>query len=118
KRRCTTWVRYYATGRPPRKSDIFQASHAANCDCMAVTEPTTGTDTTKTKTRATKKGHRYVVDGQKVFIGRIQHSDLMILLARTTPLEQVEHHSDLYRRFAPSPRSRHGSQADREYGRC
>ena len=61
---------------------------------MAVTEPTTGTDTTKTKTRATKKGHRYVVDGQKVFIGRIQHSDLMILLARTTPLKQVEHHSE------------------------
>ncbi|MGN6389320.1 MAG: acyl-CoA dehydrogenase family protein, partial [Burkholderiaceae bacterium] len=47
---------------------------------MAVTEPTTGTDTTKIKTTAVKKGDRYVVNGQKVWISRIQHSDLMILL--------------------------------------
>jgi len=53
---------------------------------MAVTEPTTGTDTTQLKTTAVKKGDRYVVNGQKVWISRIQHSDLMILLARTTPL--------------------------------
>ena len=56
---------------------------------MAVTEPTTGTDTTKIKTVAVKKGDRYVVSGQKVWISRIQHSDLMILLARTTPLAEV-----------------------------
>jgi acyl-CoA dehydrogenase len=61
---------------------------------MAVTEPTTGTDTTKLKTRAVKRGDRYVVDGQKVWISRVQHSDLMILLARTTPLEQVKKRSD------------------------
>ena len=57
---------------------------------MAVTEPTTGTDTTKLKTTATKKGDRYIINGQKVWISRIQHSDLMILLARTTPLAEVK----------------------------
>ncbi len=61
---------------------------------MAVTEPTTGTDTTKLKTTAVKKGDRYVVNGQKVWISRIQHSDLMILLARTTPLEEVKKKSE------------------------
>jgi acyl-CoA dehydrogenase len=61
---------------------------------MAVTEPTTGTDTTKLKTRAVKRGDRYVVDGQKVWISRVQHSDLMILLARTTPLDQVKKRAD------------------------
>ncbi len=54
---------------------------------MAVTEPTTGTDTTRIKTAAVKRGDRYVVNGQKVWLSRVQHSDLMILLARTTPLE-------------------------------
>ena len=56
---------------------------------MAVTEPTTGTDTTQLKTTAVRRGDRYVVNGQKVWISRVQHSDLMILLARTTPLDQV-----------------------------
>ena len=60
---------------------------------MAVTEPTTGTDTTKIKTTAVRKGDKYVINGQKVWISRIQHSDLMILLARTTPLDQVERKS-------------------------
>jgi acyl-CoA dehydrogenase len=61
---------------------------------MAVTEPTTGTDTTKLKTTAVKKGDRYVVNGQKVWISRIQHSDLMILLARTTPINEVQRKSE------------------------
>lgn len=61
---------------------------------MGVTEPTTGTDTTKIKTVAVKKGDRYVVNGQKVWISRIQHSDLMILLARTTPIDQVTKKSE------------------------
>ncbi|RAI38605.1 acyl-CoA dehydrogenase family protein [Rhodoplanes roseus] len=56
---------------------------------MAVTEPTTGSDTTKLKTTAVKQGDRWVVNGQKVWTSRLQHSDLMILLARTTPLDQV-----------------------------
>lgn len=61
---------------------------------MAVTEPTTGTDTTKIKTTAVKKDGRYVVNGQKVWISRVQHSDLMILLARTTPLSEVKKKSE------------------------
>ena len=61
---------------------------------MGVTEPTTGTDTTKIKTTAVKKGDRYVVNSQKVWISRIQHSDLMILLARTTPLADVKKKSE------------------------
>ncbi len=61
---------------------------------MAVTEPTTGTDTTKLKTFAVRKGDRYVVNGQKVWTSQLQHSDLMILLARTTPLDQVKRKSD------------------------
>jgi len=56
---------------------------------FAVTEPTTGTDTTKTRTVAVRRGDRFIVNGQKVWISRIQHSDLMLLLARTTPLETV-----------------------------
>ncbi len=66
------------------------ASGELRLQSMGVTEPTTGTDTTKIKTKAERKGDRYVINGQKVWISRIQHSDLMILLARTTPLEQVE----------------------------
>ena len=61
---------------------------------MAVTEPGTGTDTTKLKTTAVKKGERYVVNGQKVWISRVQHSDLMILLARTTPVAEVKRKSE------------------------
>jgi acyl-CoA dehydrogenase len=57
---------------------------------MGVTEPTTGSDTTKIKTRAERRGDRYVINGQKVWISRVQHSDLMILLASTTPIEQVK----------------------------
>jgi len=56
---------------------------------MAVTEPTTGSDTTKLRTTAVRKGDHYVVNGQKVWTSRLQHSDFMLLLARTTPLEQV-----------------------------
>jgi acyl-CoA dehydrogenase len=61
---------------------------------MGVTEPGSGTDTTALKTFAKKKGDRYVVNGQKVWISRVQHSDLMILLARTTPLADVRKKSD------------------------
>ncbi|WP_280151401.1 acyl-CoA dehydrogenase family protein [Piscinibacter sp. XHJ-5] len=61
---------------------------------MGVTEPSTGTDTTKIKTTAVRRGDRYVVNGQKVWISRVQHSDLMILLARTTPLADVKKKSE------------------------
>jgi acyl-CoA dehydrogenase len=66
------------------------ASGQLRLQSFAVTEPTTGTDTTKTRTFATRKGDRYIVNGQKVWISRIQHSDLMLLLARTTPLPEVK----------------------------
>jgi len=70
------------------------ASGEGRLQSVAVTEPTTGTDTTKLKTRAVKKGDRYVINGQKVWISRIQHSDLMILLARTTAVDQVKKRSE------------------------
>jgi acyl-CoA dehydrogenase len=57
---------------------------------FAVTEPTTGTDTTKTRTTAVRHGDHYVVNGQKVWTSRMQHSDLMLLLARTTALTEVK----------------------------
>ena len=65
------------------------ASGELRLQSMGVTEPTTGTDTTRIRTTAVRKGDRYVVNGQKVWISRVQHSDLMILLARTTPLPDV-----------------------------
>lgn len=61
---------------------------------MGVTEPTTGTDTTKIRTTAVRNGDRYVVNGQKVWISRVRHSDFMILLARTTPLAEVKRKSE------------------------
>ena len=77
-----------------------QALPAEDCERRAaaavdgVTEPTTGTDTTKLKTVAVQKGDRYVVNGQKVWISRVQHSDLMLLLARTTPIDEVKKRSE------------------------
>ena len=70
------------------------ASGQLRLQSMAVTEPTTGTDTTKLKTTAVRKGDRYVVNGQKVWISRVRHSDLMLLLARTTPLADVQRKSE------------------------
>ena len=70
------------------------ASGELRLQSMAVTEPTTGTDTTQLLTTATRKSDSYVINGQKVWISRVQHSDLMILLARTTPLADVGRRSD------------------------
>jgi acyl-CoA dehydrogenase len=61
---------------------------------FGVTEPTSGTDTTKLKTRAVREGEKYIVTGQKVWTSRALHSDLMLLLARTTPLADVRKKSD------------------------
>jgi len=61
---------------------------------FGVTEPTTGTDTTKIKTRAVRDGNHYVVSGQKVWTSRAEYSDLMLLLVRTTPADQVEKKTD------------------------
>jgi acyl-CoA dehydrogenase len=78
-------------GSPGQKHTYLPriASGELRLQSFAVTEPTTGTDTTKTKTFAEKRGDRYIVNGQKVWISRVQHSDLMLLLARTTPLAQI-----------------------------
>jgi len=70
------------------------ASGELRMQSMAVTEPTTGTDTTKLRTVAIRKGDRYVVNGQKVFISRVRHSDLLLLLARTTPVTEVKRKSE------------------------
>ena len=61
---------------------------------MGVTEPSTGSDTTKLKTTAVKKDGRWVINGQKVWISRVQHSDLLILLARTSPRAEGQKKSD------------------------
>jgi len=70
------------------------ASGALRLQAFGVTEPTSGTDTTKLKTRAVREGDVYRIHGQKVWTSRALHSDLMLLLARTTPLEQVERKTD------------------------
>ncbi|MGZ5078166.1 MAG: acyl-CoA dehydrogenase family protein [Usitatibacter sp.] len=83
-------------GSPQQKSRYLPriASGELRLKSMAVTEPTAGTDTTAISTFAVKKGDRYVVNGQKVWISRVQHSDLMILLARTSPLAQSPRKSE------------------------
>ena len=79
-------------GTPAQKERYLSklASGELRLQSMAVTEPTSGTDTTAITTTAVKKGDKYIVNGQKVWISRVQHSDLMILLARTTPLSAVK----------------------------
>jgi acyl-CoA dehydrogenase len=70
------------------------ASGELRLQSFAVTEPTTGTDTTRLRTTAVRRGDRYVISGQKLWISRVQHSDLMLLLARTTPLAEVRRKGD------------------------
>ena len=79
-------------GSPEQKAELLPriASGELRLQAFAVTEPTTGTDTTKLQTRAVRDGDRYLLTGQKVWTSRALHSDLMLLLARTTPLDQVE----------------------------
>jgi acyl-CoA dehydrogenase len=70
------------------------ASGELRLQAFAVTEPTTGSDTTQLKTTATRRGDRYIVRGQKVWISRAEHSDLLLLVARTTPIDRVEKKTD------------------------
>lgn len=70
------------------------ASGELRLQAFGVTEPTTGSDTTKLKTRAERRGDHYVINGQKVWTSRAFHSDLMLLLARTTPIEKVQKKSE------------------------
>src|SRR5579864_3745665 len=70
------------------------ASGELRLQAFGVTEPSTGSDTTKLKTRAVREGNHYVVNGQKVWTSRARHSDLMLLLARTTPVAEVKRRTD------------------------
>jgi acyl-CoA dehydrogenase len=70
------------------------ASGEIRLQAFGVTEPEAGTDTTRLRTTAVREGDHYVVSGRKIYISRVQHSDYMILLARTTPLDQVKRKSE------------------------
>jgi acyl-CoA dehydrogenase len=95
-------------GSPQQKKQYLPriASGELRLQAMGVTEPTAGTDTTKIKTTAVRKGDRYVVNGQKVWTSRLQHSELMILLARTTPLAEVKRKSEGLSTFLVDTRSK------------
>ena len=83
-------------GSPEQKYQYLPeiAAGRLRLQAFGVTEPTTGTDTTKLKTRAVRDGDRYVVNGQKIWTSRALYSDLMMLLARTTPVDQVKRKTD------------------------
>ncbi len=70
------------------------ASGEIRLQAFGVTEPDAGTDTTSLSTTAIRRGDRYVINGRKIYISRVQHSDYMILLARTTPREEVKRKSE------------------------
>src|SRR5690349_7440008 len=95
-------------GSPAQKQKYLPkiATGELRMQAMGVTEPGAGTDTTKIKTVAVSKGDRYVVNGQKVWTSRLQHSELMILLARTTPLAEVKRKSDGMSIFLVESRSK------------
>ncbi|HKQ23547.1 MAG TPA: acyl-CoA dehydrogenase family protein [Burkholderiales bacterium] len=84
----------HGSGAQKRKYLPDIAAGKLRLQSFAVTEPTTGSDTTRLKTMAVRNGDRYIVNGQKVWTSRVQHSDLMLLLARTTPLDRVQSKSD------------------------
>ena len=88
------------------------ASGALRLQAFGVTEPTTGSDTTKLKTRAERRGDVYVVTGQKVWTSRALHSDMMLLLARTTPLDQVKKKTDGLSVFLVDLREQRGDRLD------
>jgi len=70
------------------------ASGELRLQAFGVSEPTTGSDTTQMKTLATRRGDRYIVRGQKVWISRAEHSDLLLLVVRTTPIDEVKKRTD------------------------
>jgi acyl-CoA dehydrogenase len=84
------------------------ASGELRLQAFAVTEPNSGSDTTKLQTTAVRRGDRYVVNGQKMFISRVRQSDLMLLLARTTPVDQVKRKTDGLSVFLVDIRERPG----------
>lgn len=84
-----TVLRHGSSGQKERYLPAI-ASGELRLQAFAVTEPGAGTDTTKIRTTATRDGDHYVINGQKVWTSRVQHSDLMLLLARTTPAQDVK----------------------------
>jgi acyl-CoA dehydrogenase len=85
------------------------ASGELRLQAFGVTEPNAGSETTKLETMAVRKGDRYVINGQKVFISRVPHSDLMLLLARTTPYDELENKADGLSVFLVDLREAHGA---------
>jgi acyl-CoA dehydrogenase len=83
-------------GSPAQKQKYLPkiAKGELRLQAFGVSEPTTGSDTTQLKTMAVRKGDKYVVNGQKIWISRAEHSDLMLLIARTTPIEQIKKRSE------------------------
>jgi acyl-CoA dehydrogenase len=83
-------------GSPVQKHTYLPriATGELRLQAFGVTEPTTGSDTTQLKTMATRRGDSYIVRGQKVWISRAEHSDLLLLLVRTTPIDQVKKRTD------------------------
>jgi acyl-CoA dehydrogenase len=93
--RCTPWAR--SSGMAPKSKKESTCRRIARGDlrlqAFAVTEPEAGTDTTSIKTMATREGDHYIVHGRKIYISRVEQSDLLLLLARTRPVEEVEKRS-------------------------
>ena len=94
------------------------ASGELRLQAFGVSEPTTGSDTTQLKTQAVRKGDRYVIRGQKIWISRAEHSDLLLLIARTTPIAEVKKRTEGLSVFlidmgrcAPDARGGHGGSA-------
>src|SRR5438105_9298698 len=88
------------------------ASGELRLQAFGVTEPTSGSDTTKLKTRAERRGDKYIVHGQKVWTSRALHSDLMLLLARTTPVDKVKKKTDGLSVFLVDIRAARGNGLD------
>jgi len=101
-------------GSPEQKRRYLPkiAAGELRLQAFGVTEPTSGTDTTRLKTRAERRGDKYVVSGQKVWTSRALHSDLMLLLARTTPLDKVARKTDGLSTFLVDIRAARGKGLD------
>jgi len=98
-------------GSAAQKSEYLPkiASGALRLQAFGVTEPTTGSDTTQLKTRAERDGDHYIINGQKVWTSRAMHSDLMLLLARTTPAGETKRRSDGLSTFLVDMREARGN---------
>jgi acyl-CoA dehydrogenase len=101
-------------GSPEQKRRYLPkiASGELRLQAFGVTEPTSGSDTTKLKTRAERRGDKYIVHGQKVWTSRALHSDLMLLLARTTPVDKVKKKTDGLSVFLVDIRAARGKGLD------